>query len=116
MTKVETFADAPTLDLPGAPRVIPMPGHTAGSVAVHVPAVDALFVGDALTTGHVLTGRQGPQPAPFTVDQASAAASIANLGAVSATWVLPGHGAPWNGGTAAAVSRYREAAVGPVSS
>ncbi|MFI6175419.1 SDR family NAD(P)-dependent oxidoreductase [Nonomuraea sp. NPDC051191] len=35
----------------------------AGSVAVHAPLADAVFVGDALTTRHVLTGREGPQPA-----------------------------------------------------
>ena len=54
---------APTLDLPGSPQIIHVPGHTPGSIAVHVPAVDAVFVGDALTTGHVLTGATGPQPA-----------------------------------------------------
>ena len=56
------------LDLPGAPVVIHIPGHTPGSVAFHFASVDAVFVGDAMTTGHVLTGAVGPQPAPFTLD------------------------------------------------
>jgi glyoxylase-like metal-dependent hydrolase (beta-lactamase superfamily II) len=64
VTEVSTFTDGQILDLPGSPRVIHVPGHTPGSVAIHVPAVDALFVGDALTTGNVLTGQQGPLPAP----------------------------------------------------
>jgi glyoxylase-like metal-dependent hydrolase (beta-lactamase superfamily II) len=101
-----------TLDLPGSPRVIPMPGHSAGSVAYHVPAVDAVFVGDAMTTGHVLTGKKGPQPAPFTQEPSRAAESFAGLATLEARWVLPGHGAPWDGGVQEAVRRYREAAGG----
>jgi glyoxylase-like metal-dependent hydrolase (beta-lactamase superfamily II) len=111
VSDVVTFTDDVTLDLPGSPRVIHMPGHTPGSVALHVPAVDALFVGDAMTTGHVLTGAVGPRPAPFTMDVEQASASLARLESVSATWVLPGHGAPWDGGVSEALRRIREAAV-----
>jgi len=109
--EVTTFADGEVLDLPGAPRIIHLPGHTPGSVAVHVPAVDALFVGDAMTTGNVLTGEQGPRPAPFTLDPEGALASLAKLEAVQASWVLPGHGAPWRGGVAEAVRLIRQAAA-----
>jgi glyoxylase-like metal-dependent hydrolase (beta-lactamase superfamily II) len=110
--EVVTFADGDTLDLPGSPRIIHVPGHTPGSVAVHVPAVEALFVGDALTTGNVLTGEQGPRPAPFTLDPEGALASLAKLEAVQATWVLPGHGAPWSGGVAEAIRQVRQVAAG----
>ncbi|MEO8511185.1 MAG: MBL fold metallo-hydrolase [Chloroflexota bacterium] len=106
-----TFRDGETLDLPGEPRVIHLPGHTAGSVAFHMAAVDALFVGDALSTRSVLTGVVGPQPAPFTLDPATALASLAELDNVTATWVLPGHGPPWNSGVAEALRRVREAAA-----
>ena len=109
--EVTTFADGEVLDLPGSPRIIHLPGHTPGSVAVHVPAVDALFVGDAMTTGNVLTGEQGPRPAPFTLDPEGALASLAKLEAVQASWVLPGHGAPWRGGVAEAVRLIRQAAA-----
>lgn len=64
LTDVVEVHDDQVLDLPGNPRIIAMPGHSPGSITIHVPAVDALFVGDALTTRHVLTGRRGPQPAP----------------------------------------------------
>jgi glyoxylase-like metal-dependent hydrolase (beta-lactamase superfamily II) len=107
---VRTFAGEEGLDLPGAPRIIHLPGHTPGSVAIHVQAVDAVFVGDAMTTGHVLTGAQGPMPAPFTIDPERALESLSRLEAISATWVLPGHGAPWNGGAAEAVRLVRPAA------
>lgn len=87
--------DGDVLDLPGNPSIVGMPGHSPGSVAIHVPLADAVFVGDALTTRHVLTGRTGPQPAPFTDDQAQALASLDKIAALRASWVLPGHGAPW---------------------
>ena len=109
--EVTTFADGDVLDLPGAPQIIHVPGHTPGSVAVHIPAVDAVFVGDAMTTGNVLTGETGPRPAPFTLDPKSALASLDKLEAVVATWVLPGHGAPWPGGVAEAVRQIRRAAA-----
>jgi glyoxylase-like metal-dependent hydrolase (beta-lactamase superfamily II) len=103
--EVVTFRGGETLDLPGSPGIIHVPGHTPGSVAVHVPAVDALFVGDAMTTGNVLTGALGPAPAPFTLDPGTALASLANLERVPETWVLPGHGAPWSDGADEAVRR-----------
>jgi len=99
-----------TLDLPGQPRIIALPGHSAGSIAIHVPVVDAVFVGDGLTTRHVLTGRTGPQPAPFTDEPERAIASLRTLVATGATWVLPGHGAPWSGGVATAVAAVENAA------
>jgi glyoxylase-like metal-dependent hydrolase (beta-lactamase superfamily II) len=110
VSEVVTFADGEVLDLPGSPLVIHIPGHTPGSVAFHVPAVDAVFVGDAMTTGHVLTGAVGPQPAPFTLDPEQALASLDQVEALQAKWVLPGHGAPWSGGVEEAVRLIREAA------
>ncbi|MFB4289661.1 MBL fold metallo-hydrolase [Nonomuraea sp. ATR24] len=95
VSEVTTIADGDVLDLPGSPVIVGMPGHSPGSVAVHVPIADALFVGDALTTRHVLTGRGGPQPAPFTDDPAEALSSLDRISGLPASWVLPGHGAPW---------------------
>ena len=109
VTDVTTFTDGVTLDLPGSPRIVHLPGHTPGSVAIHVPAVDAIFLGDAFTTRSVLTGETGPRPAPFTLNPAGAMASLANLDSIAATWVLPGHGDPWNGGLAEALRLIRAA-------
>lgn len=105
--EVRTLTDGETLDLPGNPRVIHTPGHSPGSAAYFMPAHKAVFVGDALTTGHVLTGVLGPQPAPFTQDPAQAAASLDRIASLDATWVLPGHGPPWDRGPAEAVRRVR---------
>jgi glyoxylase-like metal-dependent hydrolase (beta-lactamase superfamily II) len=110
LTEVVGVHDGDVLDLPGAPRVIGMPGHSPGSIAVHIPVADAVFVGDGLTTRHVLTGRRGPQPAPFTDDPTEALASLGHLDGLSATWLLPGHGTPWNGGIDEAVRQIRAVA------
>ena len=104
---VATFGDGATLDVPGSPRVILVPGHTPGSAALHVPSCDALFAGDALATRAVTDGRIGPQVAPFTADADQAVASLARLEWIQAAWLLPGHGEPWTGGVAAAVASVR---------
>ncbi|MEF2978669.1 MBL fold metallo-hydrolase [Subtercola sp. YIM 133946] len=112
LTEVSELVGGETLDLPGAPQIIRMPGHSPGSIAVYSPLVDAVFVGDALTTRHVLNGVTGMQPAPFTDDPAEALESLSHLEGITATWVLPGHGAPYGGGTVAAVRETRAAAAG----
>src|SRR5918993_2439780 len=76
LKEVVEVTDGQILPLPGAPVVIGMPGHSPGSIAVHVPLVGAVFVGDALTTRHVLTGRRGLQRAPFTDDPSVAVESL----------------------------------------
>jgi len=113
--EVHEVADGDVLDLPGSPRIVGLPGHSPGSVAVHVPVVDAVMVGDALTTRHVLTGRTGPQPAPFTDDAAQALQSVGHLADLGARWVLPGHGAPFGGGTAETARLVLAAANTPTS-
>jgi glyoxylase-like metal-dependent hydrolase (beta-lactamase superfamily II) len=110
ITEVMTFGDGATLDLPGAPLVIHIPGHTPGSAALHFRDHDALFIGDGLATYSVTTGRHGPQIAPFTADAEQALASLGRIADVPATLVLPGHGAPWSGGAWAAVEAVRVAA------
>lgn len=110
LTEVVEVADGDVLPLPGSPRVIGMPGHSPGSIAVLVPSVRAVFVGDALTTRHVLTGREGLQPAPFTDEPALALDSLERLAGLDAEWVLPGHGAPWRGSPAEVARAVRDEA------
>ena len=109
--EVATYGDGATLDVPGAPRVTLVPGHTPGSAALHIASIDALFVGDALATVAVTTGVTGPQIAPFTADPVQALASLARLEGIEAEWVLPGHGQPWAGGVASAIAGVRESAA-----
>ena len=104
LKEVATYGDGATLDVPGSPRVILVPGHTPGSAALHVPAHEALFVGDALATKAVTTGASGPMIAPFTADPDEARRSLARLRGIEARWLLPGHGLPWTEGVEAAVT------------
>jgi glyoxylase-like metal-dependent hydrolase (beta-lactamase superfamily II) len=109
--EVSTFGDGATLDVPGSPRVILVPGHTPGSAAIHVPSRDALFSGDAIATRNVVSGQVGPQISPFTADAAQALASLVRLDKVEATNVFPGHGDPWTGGVQAALAKVRSSAA-----
>ncbi|GIH19546.1 MBL fold metallo-hydrolase [Rugosimonospora africana] len=111
LSEVVEVTDGQVLDLPGAPHVIGLPGHSPGSIAIHVPVADAVFVGDGLTTRHVLTGQRGPQPAPFTDDPKQALDSLSRLEGLQASWLLPGHGTPWHGSIDEAVREIRAAAA-----
>jgi glyoxylase-like metal-dependent hydrolase (beta-lactamase superfamily II) len=111
LTEVITYGDGATLDLPGAPRVIHLPGHTPGMAALHVASRSALFVGDGLATLNVVSGRTGPQVAPFTADARQAVESLRRLEGVEADLVLPGHGLAWTGGVAEAIERVRAGAA-----
>ena len=108
---VGSFEDGATLDVPGAPRVVHVPGHTPGSAALHVASLGTLFVGDAFATKAVTTGDEGPRLAPFTADPAQALASLSRLEALDADLVLPGHGQPWTRGMGEAVRIVRERAA-----
>ncbi|TME10691.1 MAG: MBL fold metallo-hydrolase [Chloroflexi bacterium] len=105
--QVSTFGDGVVLDVPGAPTVIHLPGHTPGSAALHFGGHDALFVGDAFATYAVTTGRTGPQVAPFTADPVQAIESLRRIEHLEVPLVLPGHGPAWHQGIAAAVAAVR---------
>jgi glyoxylase-like metal-dependent hydrolase (beta-lactamase superfamily II) len=107
--EVATYGDGATLDVPGAPRVILLPGHTPGSAALHVPTHDVVFVGDAMATYSPADGLRGPQVAAFSADYELAKASLARLEGLAAALVLPGHGDPFAGGIDEAVRLAREA-------
>ena len=100
-----------TLDLPGRPRVIEVPGHTPGSVAVYLPAQGAVLTGDALVTSDGIAGRTGPTIvcSAFTHDTAQALSSLSALASLDANLVLPGHGDPFEGGVGEAVQRAQQA-------
>ena len=105
--EVATFGDGATLDVPGSPQVIHLPGHTLGSAALHFPGHDALFSGDAINTYAVTSGRTGPQLSPFNRDRAQALESLKRIEDLPATHVLPGHGATWHQGVKSAVTAVR---------
>jgi glyoxylase-like metal-dependent hydrolase (beta-lactamase superfamily II) len=107
--EVSSFADGATLDVPGSPRVIHVPGHSEGMCAIQFTSRDAIFVGDAFVTLDVLSGATGPRMSPFNADAVRAYASLARLDHVDARLVLPGHGGPWTSGLSEALRLVRKA-------
>jgi glyoxylase-like metal-dependent hydrolase (beta-lactamase superfamily II) len=100
LMEMETFEDGATLDVPGAPEVIHVPGHTEDEVSLFVPDRDTLFCGDALVTLDLSTGERGdPQLLPRWVNQDhdQARESLRRLDALGEVYLLPGHGDPWGG-------------------
>lgn len=110
ITAVRTFTGEQQLEqVPGRPLVVPLPGHTPGSVAYLFPDLGVVFTGDALVTEDGLTGRTGPTLVcrGFTHDSATALRSLDTLASLPAGLALPGHGEPMRDGLAAAVDTAR---------
>jgi glyoxylase-like metal-dependent hydrolase (beta-lactamase superfamily II) len=112
VAELEDLADGERLDVPGAPRVIHLPGHTPGSCAILLEDRELLFTGDAIVTLDVVRGprgQSGPQivRGPHTEDAARALESLDVLAGTNARVVLPGHGDPWTGGVESAVEHAR---------
>ncbi len=103
--EVSVFHDGETLDVPGRPRVVHVPGHTAGSCAILLEGKRVVITGDAMSTRNPLTGRTGPQIAPdgLNRDSEQALRSLDALAPLPADLVLTGHGDPFAGGIAEAV-------------
>ncbi|MFC7098433.1 MBL fold metallo-hydrolase [Halobaculum marinum] len=100
----EPIADGDVLDVPGRPRVVHLPGHTAGSCAFHFADHGVLCCGDAAFTLDVRTGEQtAPRVLPpIHYDAAQARRSVQTLAEFGDAVLLPGHGDPWEGDVSAA--------------
>ena len=112
VASLETFADGEVLDIPGRPRVIHVPGHTAGQCALLLESRSVLFSADALVTYDALSGRPGPTLMPDFVndDSSQALESLSAIEQIEAGVLLPGHGEPWRSGVGEAVRLARERA------
>ena len=110
--EVERYADG-VLAVPGRPQVVPTPGHTVGHCALAFPDRDAVIAGDAVVMLDPYTGEQGPRVVAraATADSERALGSLDALAATGAGTLLTGHGEPWRGGAAEAVSQARRAGV-----
>jgi glyoxylase-like metal-dependent hydrolase (beta-lactamase superfamily II) len=82
----------------GGARVLSIPGHTDGSIAVHLPEHGVLFTGDTVASweGEVILG-------VFNVDRARAAESFRRLAGIDSEVACFGHGDPVVGAAAAAL-------------
>ena len=111
IAEVSAFADGEQIDVPGRPRTVHAPGHTAGCAALLFESRRALVTGDVMATENPLTGRIGPQimPSGLNEDTDQALASLDALLGIDADLLLPGHGDPWTQGVAEAVRQAKAA-------
>ncbi|HEY2373691.1 MAG TPA: MBL fold metallo-hydrolase [Gaiellaceae bacterium] len=111
--EVTTFGDGDELDVPGKPRVVLTPGHTAGHVVFLLESRGLLLMGDLLCTLNPLTGAHGPQlmPRAFNVSSATILDSLSKIEELDTPTLAFGHGDPWTQGVASAVRHAHE--VGP---
>jgi glyoxylase-like metal-dependent hydrolase (beta-lactamase superfamily II) len=105
--RVEALVDNEILDVPGRPRVVPTPGHTAGHYSVALEQRAVLFTGDALVGFDYASGRRGVAQHRFNEDRQRAFESLARLEPLDADVVLFGHGDPWTGGVRPALELAR---------
>lgn len=111
VVEVSTFVDGQTIDVPGRPRVVHTPGHTAGSSAILLEDRRVVMTGDVVVMRNPLTGRTGPQimPSGLNLDTDQALASLGAIEDLPADLLLPGHGEPWTSGVAEAARAARTA-------
>lgn len=79
------------VDILGGATIVPMPGHTPGSLALHFPSEGLLICGDAIDHRR---GRIGLPPKPFTQDMDQAVASVERVAELDFEVLCPGHGDP----------------------
>lgn len=78
------------IDLGGGAAVIGAPGHTDGSIAIHIPSQRLLFTGDSVAAnraGQVILG-------PFNVDRPQAIETFRMLSSLDVDTACFGHGDP----------------------
>ncbi|MFC9941807.1 MBL fold metallo-hydrolase [Streptomyces pratensis] len=82
------LVDGDRLPFGGGARVVHSPGHTPGSIGIHLPRHDVLFTGDAVAgVGGVMLG-------VFNTDHVQAEASFRRLAALGPAVACFGHGDP----------------------
>ncbi|WP_329576914.1 MBL fold metallo-hydrolase [Streptomyces sp. NBC_01361] len=98
--EVRELADGDVLDFGGGARVVAVPGHTDGSIALHLPHHGVLFTGDAVAAspldGQVILG-------VLNLDRARSVESFRTLASLDSDVACFGHGDPVTGGSAAAL-------------
>jgi glyoxylase-like metal-dependent hydrolase (beta-lactamase superfamily II) len=91
--------DGDVLDFGRGGQAVAVPGHTPGSVAVHLPAAGVLFTGDSAArgpTGRVILG-------VFNIDRDAAVDSLRRQAELDPAVACFGHGDPVTAGAGAAL-------------
>lgn len=84
------IGEGDVLEFGGGARVLSVPGHTDGSIAVHLPEHRVLFTGDAVAAGPDETVMLGV----FNTDRARAIASLRRMAELDVEVACFGHGEP----------------------
>ena len=95
----QELASGDLIDLGGGAAVVGAPGHTDGSIAVHIPSQRLLFTGDSVAAngaGLVILG-------PFNVDRDQAIESFRELATLDVDTACFGHGDPVRADASAAL-------------
>lgn len=101
----ERLAHGDVIPVAGGLHVVHTPGHTPGSIALHLPARGVLFTGDTLLVdwhGQIQEAR-----ALFSLDIQQARASAHQLADLDFSILAPGHGPPLT--DAAVIAAWRTA-------
>jgi glyoxylase-like metal-dependent hydrolase (beta-lactamase superfamily II) len=94
--------DGDVLDFGGGAEILSVPGHTEGSIAIHLPRHGVVFTGDTIANvGSVMLGA-------FNQDRARTVASFQRLASLDVDTACFGHGEPIASG---AGDRIREVAA-----
>ncbi|KMS83647.1 metallo-beta-lactamase [Streptomyces regensis] len=89
-SSVTEVADGDVLGFGGGARVVHVPGHTDGSIALFLPAHGVLFTGDTVAAAPDGT----PIPGEFNLDRTQLLASVRRLADLGAEVACFGHGDP----------------------
>ncbi|WP_329342925.1 MBL fold metallo-hydrolase [Streptomyces sp. NBC_00663] len=102
--------DGDVLEFGGGAVVVAVPGHTDGSIALHLPGPGVLFTGDAVANvGRTMLG-------VFNTDRVRAVASLRRLAELDVDTAVFGHGDPIVHGAATALRGAAAAATSPSDS
>ncbi len=90
--------DGAVLDFGGGAKVVAIPGHTGGSIAIHLPGPGVLFTGDT-----VANVDKRLMPGVFNEDPGRTVESFRALARLDASLACVGHGEPVTGDVPAAL-------------
>ncbi|MCZ0990778.1 MBL fold metallo-hydrolase [Streptomyces diastatochromogenes] len=99
---VTPVSDGDVLDFGGGARVVHVPGHTDGSIALFLPDEGVLFTGDAVAASPV---DGAVMPGVFNLDRPRLMESFHRLAALDADVACFGHGDPVVGKASAALRK-----------
>lgn len=97
--------DGDVLEFGGGAVVVAVPGHTDGSIALHLPGPGVLFTGDAVANvGRTILG-------VFNTDRTRAIESLHRMAKLEVDTAVFGHGDPIAHGAAAALQEAATATM-----